>query len=209
MKKLTKPLVSLLAAVFIAMSLVGPASANGASANTSTNPACTTTGNVVPDGDFSQGTAYFWYRFSFLATYTSTGDWIGFNGPPFGVFLNAPVFDDVRWRNYIAVCPHSQYRLEGYIKPTNVVPQNQSPYNACASIGVERFDLAVDDLHNDWQHTPALCGTKYNFQHVATPVCTGDATTLYVDARLGWFSYPATGYAEYRNITMRRTGRGC
>lgn len=104
------------------------------------------------------------------------------------ITLNAA--NDARWIQSVPVQPNTDYVLSGWIKTLNVAHTGQS-YDAGAN-------LSVLEVHAP---TPALFGTN-DWTYVKVVFNSGSNNSLFIYARLGYFSGTTTGTAWFDNIQL-------
>ena len=93
--------------------------------------------------------------------------------------------NDARWLQTVAVTPHTDYLLSGWIR-TEAVSDGVGA-NLC--------------LYGTWDHSPDLMGT-HDWTYVAFAFNSGSSTELTIAARLGYWSATVTGAAWFDDLSL-------
>jgi hypothetical protein len=106
--------------------------------------------------------------------------------------------DDAYWAQTIAVLPHTNYVLSGYIKTENV------------DHTVESWDIGANlSILGSWDdHSPPMLGSN-DWTYVSFAFNSGERSQVTVAARLGFWAGMTTGTAWFDNIQLTLISPGC
>ena len=99
--------------------------------------------------------------------------------------------DDARWIQTVTVKPNTNYRVSGWIKTQNVVPENANSGSAGANLSI----------YGTWTHSPGLLGTQ-NWTYVTVDFNSGNSSQAQIAVRLGYWSDTVTGTAWYDDVKI-------